>query len=146
MKTQSSFSSNLIILTIVTFASSIFTCVSSAGYNLIVINGLSDNNPLKVDCPPNPVRDIGKGARHAWHFDQPPQGLECFFTWNHQKTKIKNIFANNDVYFLARNEAIFKADKDIPFKNPNIGWNARAAWHDEADFDTPSCELSGSCE
>ena len=101
---------------------------------------------------------IRKGGRNAWHFDHlpPPEvsPIACNFTWNGHKTNIFDIFETvdhpppaKDVYLLERNEAIFAADKDIPFNFQNGAWKARTVWLNETEFNTPrpSCDLDHSC-
>ncbi|WOG95667.1 hypothetical protein DCAR_0414994 [Daucus carota subsp. sativus] len=152
MKTQSSPSNHLLILTlIVTVGFAIFVCVSSAGYNLVVTHGLDDDKPLKVDCPPNPSVTIRKGARNAWHFDHlPPPGvypLACNFTWNGRKTFMDRLFseynqpAAEDVYLVAKNKGIYLADRDMPYDPKNGDWKLRGLWMNETQFNTDPCDI-----
>ncbi|KAK1395570.1 hypothetical protein POM88_005433 [Heracleum sosnowskyi] len=126
-----------VTITILTLGLASITCVSSAGYNVYVINALKGKEPLGVSCSEIAVGTVYKpkgppqvtlqvGERHVWHVDKllPDKDFSCVLSRNDLKTWTyadKRFPDQPNRYFLAINDAVYQDTKDLPPDDP--GWD-----------------------
>ncbi|KAK1396225.1 hypothetical protein POM88_006088 [Heracleum sosnowskyi] len=125
-----------VTITIVAFGFASITCVSSAGYNVYVINALKSKEPMGVSCgeidkgavykpqgPPQVTLQVGE--RHVWHLDKlPAKDFSCLLSrkglkaWTYVDTRFPD---QPNRYFLAIIDAVYQDTKDLPPDDP--GWD-----------------------
>ncbi|KAK1396224.1 hypothetical protein POM88_006087 [Heracleum sosnowskyi] len=128
-----------VTITILTLGFASITCVSSAGYNVYVINALKRKEPMGVSCseidfgavynprgqgPPQVTLQVGE--RHVWHLDKLPDNKDfsCLLSRAGLKawTYVDKSFPDQpNKYFLATIDVVYQDTKEYPPDDP--GWD-----------------------
>ncbi|KAK1396518.1 hypothetical protein POM88_006381 [Heracleum sosnowskyi] len=110
---------------VLTFGFASITCVSSAVHQTYIINGLNGTELLGVSCgetgdytkfdPKVSQVILQHGERHVWTFHKLPVAqFACELQRIGGVTGDILLPTDRDYFFLARNDNIYKSDKDLP--------------------------------